>query len=264
MEKVKEKDFIELEFTAKTEEGKVFDTTNKKDAKEAGLPADADYAPVKLCVGEGQLLRGLDKQLIGKEVGKGYEIQLSPEEAFGQRDSKLVKIIPLKVFHEKQVNPYPGLALAIDNLIATVRAVSGGRVITDFNHPFAGKKIFYDLKILRKIDEDKEKIGILLQRYARTDKFSLKEHEILLEKKLGTDFTRELEKKIKELVGDFKVKEDTNVEKEAARLEEEGTGQGEMGTEDGKKSGKRDKEGKKVESTDSEGKEQKAPEKKKV
>ncbi|KHO49968.1 MAG: FKBP-type peptidyl-prolyl cis-trans isomerase SlyD [archaeon GW2011_AR6] len=235
MEKVKEKDFIELEFTAKTEEGKVFDTTNKKDAKEAGLPADADYAPVKLCVGEGQLLRGLDKQLIGKEVGKGYEIQLSPEEAFGQRDSKLVKIIPLKVFHEKQVNPYPGLALAIDNLIATVRAVSGGRVITDFNHPFAG-----------------------------TDKFSLKEHEILLEKKLGTDFTRELEKKIKELVGDFKVKEDTNVEKEAARLEEEGTGQGEMGTEDGKKSGKRDKEGKKVESTDSEGKEQKAPEKKKV
>ncbi len=243
MEKIKEKDFIELEFTARTEEGKVFDTTSKKDAKESGLPADADYSPVKLCVGEGQLLRGLDKQLVGKEIGKGYEIQLSPEEAFGQRDSKLVKIIPLKVFHEKQVNPYPGLALAIDNLIATVRAVSGGRVITDFNHPFAGKKIFYSLKILRKIDDDKEKIGILLQRYARTDKFSLKEHEILLEKNLGQDFTHELEKKIKELVGDFKVKE----------------GPGEL-----KKGAEEPKAGKNIKNDDSSGEEQKSHEKKKV
>ena len=207
MLKIQEKDFIELEFTARTEEGKVFDTTDKKEAEKAGLPLDATYVPIKICVGEGQLLKGIDKQLVGKEVGKEYEIALTPEEAFGLRDSRLVKIIPLKVFHEKQVNPHPGLALAIDNLIATVRAVSGGRVITDFNHPFAGKKVLYSIKILRKIDEDKEKIGIMLERYARTDKFSLNEKEILLEKKLGQDFTRELEKKIKELVGDFEIKE---------------------------------------------------------
>jgi len=207
MIKIQEKDFVELEFTARTEEGKVFDTTSKKEAEKAGLPADATYGSVKICVGEGQLLRGVDKQLVGKEVGKEYEIALAPEEAFGQRDARLVKIIPLKVFHEKQVNPYPGLALAIDNLIATVRAVSGGRVITDFNHPFAGKKVIYSVKILRKIDEDKEKIGIMLARYAKTDKFSLNEKEILLEKKLGQEFIHELEKKIKELVGDFEIKE---------------------------------------------------------
>lgn len=261
MEKIKEKDFIELEFTARTEEGKVFDTTSKEDAEGAGLPADADYAPVKLCVGEGQLLRGLDKQLVGKEVGKAYEISLAPEEAFGPRDAKLVKIIPLKVFHEKQVNPYPGLALAIDNLIATVRAVSGGRVITDFNHPFAGKKILYSLKILRKIDDDEEKIGVLLQRYARTDKFSFNEHEILLEKKLGQDFSRELEKKIKELVGDFKVREGKGEPKEEDEEPKEGNEEPKEELGKVKVSGKT---GKKMKNGDSGEEEQKPAEKIKV
>ena len=148
--KIKEKDFIEINFIARTEDGKVFDTTFKEEAKKANLP-DLEYKPAKICIGQGFLLKGLDKRLIGKEVGKEYEIKLEPDEAFGKRIPELVKIIPLKVFQKKEVNPYPGLSIAIDNSVATVRAVSGGRVITDFNHPLAGKRIIYKIIINKKI-----------------------------------------------------------------------------------------------------------------
>lgn len=202
--KIKKKDFIELDFTAKTENGGVFDTTKSEDAKEANLP-ETEYKPLKICVGEGQLLKGLDAALEGKEIGKEHEITLQPEEAFGRRDPKLVKIIPLKIFHEKEVNPYPGLSIAIDNTIATVRAVSGGRVITDFNHPLAGKRVVYKVNLLRKLDSSEEKIGVLIRLYLRTDKFSVKGKEIVVET-VNEAPMKDAEEKIKELIGDFVVK----------------------------------------------------------
>ena len=202
--KIKEKDFVEIDFTAKTEDGKVFDTTNKEEAKKANLP-ETEYKSVKICIGEGFLLKGLDKELIDKEIGKEYEIKLEPEEAFGKRISELVKIIPLKVFHEKEINPYPGLPIAIDNSVATIRAVSGGRVITDFNHPLAGKRIIYKIIVKKKIEKDSEKVDILLSNYLRLDKdkYEIEDKQVFLKIKLPDLLIKEIEKKIKELVGDY-------------------------------------------------------------
>ncbi len=34
------------------------------------------YGPVVVCIGEGQLLKGLEDELEGKEIGKEYTIEL--------------------------------------------------------------------------------------------------------------------------------------------------------------------------------------------
>ena len=49
-------------------------------------------------------LKGVDDFLIGKEIGK-YTIELTPEKAFGNRESKLVQMIPMKVFQQHKINP---------------------------------------------------------------------------------------------------------------------------------------------------------------
>lgn len=203
--KIKIKDFIEIDFTARTESGVVFDTTIEADAKKANLP-EGDYKPIQICIGEGHILKGLDTNLEGKEIGKEYEFSLEPENAFGKRDPKLIRIIPIKIFREKDVHPYPGLSLAIDDMVATIRAVSGGRVITDFNHPLAGKKLIYKVIIRKKLENNEDKIKVLLQKYLRTDKFSIKEKEIFLEGKFPEGLIKEAEKKIRDLIGDFTVK----------------------------------------------------------
>jgi len=54
------------------------------------------------------------------------------------------------------------MSLAMDNSLARVIAVSGARVTTDFNHPLAGRNIYYKFKIVRKITDEKEKCKCIL------------------------------------------------------------------------------------------------------
>jgi len=152
---LKKGDFIEIEFTGKTKEGEIFDSNIKEDLEKINSKSKAK--PLIICVGEGMFLKGVEDFLIEKEIGN-YEIPLSPENAFGKRDVKLIQKIPLNVFKEYKLNPIPGVVFNFDGRLAKILAVSGGRVITDFNNPIAGKDVIYSLKILRKIENLNEKI----------------------------------------------------------------------------------------------------------
>ena len=162
--KVKEGDFIELEYTGKLKElDAVFDSTNADIAKKEGIfDPKMVYGPIEICVGEGQLLRGLDKAVTGLEIGKEHTIELTPENAFGKKDGKLMKLVPTSAFKKQGVNPVPQLQVNIDGAVGTIRTVSGGRTVVDFNHPFAGKDVVYRINIKRLITDDKEKVITLL------------------------------------------------------------------------------------------------------
>jgi len=158
-EKIQEHDFVELDYTGKIAEGAVFDTTVEKTARGAGLFSEKmKYGPVVICVGEKQILPGIDEELIGKETGKEYVFKLSPEKAFGKRDVKKIKIVPISTFKENQIEPYPGLQIDVDGVMGTVIRATGGRIIVNFNHPLAGKEVTYVINVVRKVTDNKEKI----------------------------------------------------------------------------------------------------------
>lgn len=142
------KGFIKINFTAKTAEGEVFDTTDAKLAKELGLHIhDHSLKTRVIKVGERHLLPGMDKHLEALSIGK-HKIILPPEEAFGKKSASLLKLVPTRVLKEHKINPYVGQPLEIDGHQGIVRVASGGRTIVDFNHPFAGQNIEYDIEIL--------------------------------------------------------------------------------------------------------------------
>jgi len=158
---IKQNDFIEIEFTGKAN-NEIFDTTNKQEAKQMSSNIKTeDIKPIIISVGNQMLLKAFDDTLKEKEINKKYSIHLKPEQAFGKRNPALIKTIPLKIFHEKDMNPAPGMTFQMDNYMVKILSVSGGRVITDFNNPLAGKEIDYDFKILKKITDNKEKINAL-------------------------------------------------------------------------------------------------------
>ena len=128
-------------------------------------------------------LEGLDKFLIGKpEEPAKYEIELQPEEAFGKRNPSLIQRIPLKIFHEKKLSPAPGVFFNFDGKEGKILAVSGGRVMVDFNHALAGKDLVYNIKILRKVDDINEKINAFNEFFFRKDfKFEIKDKKIIME-----------------------------------------------------------------------------------
>lgn len=167
-ETVKHHDFVEIEYTGQLTDGTVFDTTSEKIAKQNNLYSSKQkYRPALVCVGERQLLPGLDAQIVDKELGKEYTVTLTPERAFGKRDIQKIKIIPMDMFRQHKVQPHPGLQVDVDGEIGLVTRVSGGRVMVNFNHPLAGKEVVYNYKILRKVTDQKEKVSAFLSALLR-------------------------------------------------------------------------------------------------
>lgn len=160
---IQKKDFIEIEFSAKTN-NEVFDTTIPAEAEKIGLK---NLQPVIISVGAGMVIKGLDSDLEGKEIGKKYSSSFNPEQAFGKRDSKLVRMIPEKLFLAQKIRPQKGMQLSLDGMLVRVLSVSGGRVLVDFNNPLAGKEVTYDYTIKRIVEDLKEKINALQEFFFR-------------------------------------------------------------------------------------------------
>ncbi len=156
-------DFIEVEYTGKLTDGTVFDTNDKKIAQDNGIfSAQMKYEPTIICVGERQLIGGLDAALIDKEIGKDYTIDLPPEEAFGKKDIKKIRLVPLAEFRKKNINPQPGMQIDMDGHVATIIRASGGRIMVNFNHPLAGRPVVYDIKINKKITDKQKQLEAYL------------------------------------------------------------------------------------------------------
>ena len=227
---IKENEFIEIEYTGKTKDDIIFDTTDEKVAKEEGIAQpNASYGPAIICVGQGQIIGGLDKKILDKEIGKEYTIELQPEEAFGKKSAKLIQLVPTRKFKENEIMPQPGLQVEIDNLTGIIKTVSGGRTLVDFNHPLSGKIIDYKIKILRKVEDDKEKLlGYLKLILGMKDiNVDIKEGKATVTTKMEfpKEATDELAKKIKEVIPSIKdiefKKEEKPVEKAKEKPKEE-------------------------------------------
>ncbi len=183
---VKNGDFILVNYTLTVKEtGEKVGTTIETVAKEAKLyHGEEHYEPFFVVVGEGWVPKGLDEALTNLEVGKSSTIELPPEKGHGVRDPKKVRLVPLRKFRAEGLTPVPGLQVTIDGKVAQVRSVGAGRVQVDYNHPFAGKTLIYDLTIEKALETDEDKVRNLIhKRIPPVDqqKFNIKIQEGKLE-----------------------------------------------------------------------------------
>jgi len=163
---IKNGDFLLINYTLKVKEtGEIVGTTIESVAKEAKLyRGEEHYEPFFVIVGEGWVPKGLDEALTSYEVGKANTIELPPEKAYGIRDAKKVRLVPLRKFRADGLTPVPGLQVNVDGKTAQVRAVGAGRVQVDYNHPFAGRTLIYDLTVERQVETDEDKMRKLIHR----------------------------------------------------------------------------------------------------
>jgi len=100
MTEFKKNDFIEIDFTAKAKDGEIFDS-NKKEVLEKlheGHEHEVETKPFIFSLGQGMFLKGVDDFLIGKDVGE-YSIEVTPKDAFGERNPQLIQMISLSEYN---------------------------------------------------------------------------------------------------------------------------------------------------------------------
>lgn len=202
--------FVQIEYTGKLEKNnKIFDTTNKELAQKENIfnPKMA-YGPITICLGQNQILPGLDEAIIGESENKEKEIHLKSEKAFGKKDPKLIMLIPLSKFKKENIRPMVGMQINVDNQMAIVKSVNGGRVMADFNHPLAGQDVIYNIKILNQITDTNKKaqsqLAMMLNHNIETEF----ENETLKVKiQLPEQYSKPIEEKLKELIPEIKTVE---------------------------------------------------------
>lgn len=122
---------------------------------EDGAEIDSNFGgdPVDLAMGDGSLLPGFERLLLGMQPGQRQLFSVTPEDAFGQPNDNNVQVIKREQFAEELAlevglmcsfadaagGELPGLVIAINETEVTV----------DFNHPLAGRTILFDVLVHR-------------------------------------------------------------------------------------------------------------------
>lgn len=168
---IKKGDLVYIDFIGKIKEtGEVFDTTIEDEAKKAGIfDENQIYEPMLVAVGKLWVVEGLDEALVGKEEHQEFEVEVSPEKGFGERDAKKVVLYTRRKLIESGIKEElrPGMVVTINGLPAIVRVASGGRYLLDFNPPLAGKTLIYKISIKSICKTLDEKIRAITKRRSR-------------------------------------------------------------------------------------------------
>ncbi|HEX5672922.1 MAG TPA: FKBP-type peptidyl-prolyl cis-trans isomerase [Nitrososphaeraceae archaeon] len=169
---------ILLDYTAKIKDtNEIFETTRAEDVKNnPDYDPNKKYEPRLLGVGEGWVLKGLDEALLESSIDTPLNIEIPPEKAFGERDPSKVRMIPLRKLGEKANEVSIGDVIELDDRIGIIRFIGSGRVQVDFNHKYAGRTLVYSANIVKKLEDDHEKISNLIRRRLPIDLTEVK-HE---------------------------------------------------------------------------------------
>ena len=148
-------DFIKISYTGKLEDGSIFDTTNEEVAKVHNIyNPNGRYGGDVIIIGVNQVIVGLEEDIKEHEAGFEGTVIIPPEKAFGDRNPKLLRDLPLRRFEQK---PHEGMTVQFEGKEGKVLKVMGRHARVDFNSPMAGQTITYDYKIEAVLEDLKEK-----------------------------------------------------------------------------------------------------------
>jgi FKBP-type peptidyl-prolyl cis-trans isomerase 2 len=148
MPAIKAGDTVRLTYTGWLTNGQVFDTSDEQTAQTNGVFVDGrHYGPLAVQVGTGNIIQGLDRNLIGMEEGESKEITIPPEEAYGSKDPELVAVLPRDLFQKHNIQPDIGMVIQTNEGQGHITAISQDAVELDYNHPLAGETLVFSVKV---------------------------------------------------------------------------------------------------------------------
>lgn len=129
---------VAIDYTLTDAEGQVLDSSEGR-------------GPLSYLHGAGNIIPGLERALEGKAEGEKVQVEVPPEEGYGQRDDNLIQKVPKKLFAET-AEPEPGMQFQAQSpqgtQLLTVVEVEDEQVTVDANHPLAGKKLNFDVAVV--------------------------------------------------------------------------------------------------------------------
>jgi FKBP-type peptidyl-prolyl cis-trans isomerase SlyD len=123
------------------------------------IDSNVGKEPLVFVLGDHQIIPGLEKQLVGMKTGENKHIEVTPEEGYGPVDpQRKQEVDKTKIPEEARKIGAKLTGQTPDGrpVFAQVAEVKDNTVVLDLNHPLAGKKLFFDVKMLKVEDAPKK------------------------------------------------------------------------------------------------------------
>ena len=107
--------------------------------------------PLEYVHGSGQIIPGLERTLEGLKPGDQQKTHVGPDDAYGAIHPQAIMQVPRDQIPEGTVET--GMILSArnaegQNMQGVVIEVSEDAVTVDFNHPLAGKELYFEVTIM--------------------------------------------------------------------------------------------------------------------
>lgn len=139
MSKIKENDTVKVHYTGKLDGGQVFDSSRERE-------------PLEFKVGEGKLIPGFEKAVIGMEKGETKEVNIPKDNAYGDHKEELTQEVKKNDLPE-DIDPKVGMELMSKTpdgreFRVFIKDVKDEEIVIDANHPLAGRDLVFEIEVV--------------------------------------------------------------------------------------------------------------------
>ncbi len=139
MTQAKSGDTVSIHYTGKLTDGTQFDSSEGRD-------------PLEFQLGAGQVIKGLEQEIEGMDVGAKSTVTIAADEAYGQHDPNQVQRVERSVIPE-DIDLQVGMQLGAntqsgEQITLTVTDIGDAEVTLDANHPLAGQDLVFDVELV--------------------------------------------------------------------------------------------------------------------
>jgi FKBP-type peptidyl-prolyl cis-trans isomerase SlyD len=131
------------------------------DSEDTLIDSSYDHSPLAVIQGSHYLIPGLETELVGHEAGDKFEVAVTAENAYGEREDGFVQTVPKAMFGGiEDLDVGSQLRATTDEGEQTVIVidVQDDEITVDGNHPLAGIDLKFDVEILEVRDATEEEL----------------------------------------------------------------------------------------------------------
>ena len=108
--------------------------------------------PLQFLAGHGNIITGLEREMMGMKVGDSKDVVIQPADAYGEFDDQAYMEVPRKDFPtDMEIEEGSELTVRDDSgqsRYARIEAIEGDTVRLNFNHPLAGDELHFNVKVV--------------------------------------------------------------------------------------------------------------------
>ena len=147
--KIADKTVVQMHYTLTSDEGAVIDSSEGRE-------------PLQYIQGAHMIVVGLEKAMVGHDVGDKFDVKVIPAEGYGEYDETLAQEVPLNVFQGVE-KVEPGMMFYAQTPMGPmpirVKSVSADKAVIDANHELAGKNLNFAIEVVSVREATEEELN---------------------------------------------------------------------------------------------------------